>query len=263
MEFLESLYLDSIITNGIPKSFWNLTHLQILTLCDNYQLNASIAELFQKLLKDAEKSLQILDLSWSQFTGELPADIITRFTSLRELRANNNQLNGSNFRLPASLEYLDLALYLSGNQITGQIPNLSHALSLRELYLSDNQITGLIPDLSHTLNLRVLDLSENELHGGLPETIGKLSKLNKLYASSNLLEGVVTEAHFSNLTHLQFLDLSFNVALSFNMNSNWVPPFQLYEILLVNCKLGPQFPKWLRTQNKMSILDILLVIFLM
>nr|GME10699.1 receptor-like protein 12 isoform X1 [Ipomoea batatas] len=344
MEFLESLYLDSIITNGIPKSFWNLTHLQILTLCDNYQLNASIAELFQKLLKDAEKSLQILDLSWSQFTGELPADIITRFTSLRELRANNNQLNGSNFRLPASLEYLDLsynqitgqnpdlshalslrelyltrnqitgqipclsyvlslrvldlsqnqitgqipdishalslrelhltgnqitgqipdlshalslrALYLSGNQITGQIPNLSHALFLRELYLSDNQITGLIHDLSYTLNLRVLDLSENQLHGGLPETIGKLSKLNKLYASSNLLEGVVTEAHFSNLTHLQFLDLSFNVALSFNMNSNWVPPFQLYEILLVNCKLGPQFPKWLRTQNKMSILDI-------
>nr|GME06544.1 LRR receptor-like serine/threonine-protein kinase GSO1 [Ipomoea batatas] len=294
MEFLESLYLDSIITNGIPKSFWNLTHLQILTLCDNYQLNASIAELFQKLLKDAEKSLQILDLSWSQFTGELPADIITRFTSLRELRANNNQLNGSNFRLPAnvlSLRVLDLsqnqitgqipdishalslrelhltgnqitgqipdlshalslrALYLSGNQITGQIPNLSHALSLRELYLSDNQITGLIPDPSHTLNLRVLDLSENQLHGGLPETIGKLSKLNKLYASSNLLEGVVTEAHFSNLTHLQFLDLSFNVALSFNMD-------HLEVLDLSRNKLSDEIPIVLARLNYLAVLDL-------
>ncbi|XP_031126943.1 receptor-like protein EIX1 [Ipomoea triloba] len=389
MEFLESLYLDSIFTDQIPKSFWNLTHLRILSMCDN-QLNESIAELFQGLLKDSGKSLQILDLSGSEFTGELPADINTRFTSLRELRAHDNQLNGSNFRLPSSLEYLDLShnqitgqnpdlshalslreLHLSGNQITGQIPdlsdalslsvldlsdnqitrripNLSHALSLRELNLyrnqitgqipdlshalslrelrlsqnqitgqipalshalslevldlSENQITGQIPDLSHALSLRVLDLSENQitgqipdlshalsltvldlsenqiigqipdlshalslkmldlsenqLQGGLPETIWKLSMLNELYASSNSLEGVVTEAHFSNLTYLQVLDLSFNVALSFNVSSHWVPPFQLNSLLLANCKLGPQFPKWLQTQNKMIALDI-------
>ncbi|XP_019162601.1 PREDICTED: receptor like protein 30-like [Ipomoea nil] len=233
MEIFENLYLDHIITEdaGIPKYFWNLTHLRILSLCCNYQLSgASIAEVFQKWLKDAGKSLQILDLSGNQFTGELPADIInTRFKSLRELRAPLNQLNGSNFRLPSSLEYLDL---------------------------SNNQIRGQIPDLSHALSLRVLHLSENQLQGGLPETIGKLSKLNKLYASSNSLEGVVTEAHFSNLTHLQELDLSFNVAMSFNMSSNWVPPFQLYRLLLANCKMGPQFPKWLHTQNKIVELDI-------
>nr|GMC84005.1 LRR receptor-like serine/threonine-protein kinase GSO1 [Ipomoea batatas] len=365
MEILENLYLDSIITDGIPNSFWNLTGLRFLSMREN-QLNESIAELFQKLLKDAGKSLQILDLTDSKFTGELPVDINTRFTSLRELCAPFNQLNGSNFRLPSSLEYLDLSynritgqipdispalflreLHLSGNQITGQIPDLSHALSLRvldlsenqitgqisdlshalslrlylyenqitrqipdlshalslrvldlsknqiigqnpdishalslrvldlsgnqiigqipdmshvlslkELHLSGNQITGQIPDLSHVLPLRVLDLSENHLQGGLPETIGKLSKLDTLYASSNSLEGGLTEAHFSNLTHLQFLDLSFNKALSFNMSSNWVPPFQLYYLLLTNCKLGPQFPKWLYSQNKIVELDI-------
>nr|GMC88338.1 receptor-like protein 12 isoform X1 [Ipomoea batatas] len=366
MEILENLYLDAIITDEIPKSFWNLTHLRILSMSGN-QLNESIAELFQGLLKDAGKSLQILDLSESKFTGELPADINTKFTSLRELRAHDNQLNGSNFRLPSSLEYLDLScnnitgqnpdlshalslreLYLFGNQITGQIPDLSHALSLsvldlsdnqitgripdlshalslrelhlsrnqitgqipdlshalslsvldlsenqitgripdlshalslsvldlsenqitgqipdlsyalslRELYLYRNQITGQIPDLSHALSLQMIDLSENQLQGGLPETIWKLSMLNSLYASSNSLEGVVNEAHFSNLTYLQVLDLSFNVALSFNMSSNWVPPFQLYSLLLANCKLGPQFPKWLQTQNKMTALDI-------
>nr|GMC80332.1 LRR receptor-like serine/threonine-protein kinase GSO2 isoform X1 [Ipomoea batatas] len=343
MEILENLYLDDIITDKIPKSFWNLTHLRILSMRGN-QLNESIAELFQGLLKDSGKSLQILDIHWSEFTGELPADINTRFTSLRELRAHDNQLNGSNFKLPSSLEYLDLSynnivgqnpdlshalslreLYLFGNQITGQIPDLSHALSLsvldlsnnqitgqipnlshalylRELNLYKNQITGQIPDLSHALSLSVLDLSENQitgqipdlshalslkvlslsrnqitgqipdlshalslevlylshnqLQGGLLETIGKLSKLKELYASSNSWEGVVTEAHFSNLTDLQALDLSFNVALSFNMSSNWVPPFQLETLFLTNCKMGPQFPKWLRTQYNMAELDI-------
>nr|GMC81707.1 receptor-like protein 12 [Ipomoea batatas] len=251
MEILENLYLDSIITDRIPKSFWNLTHLRILSMRYN-RINESIAELFQGLLKDSGKSLQILDIDLGEFTGELPADINTRFTSLRELRAPFNQLNGSNFRLPSSLEYLDL----SYNQITGQIPDLSHALSLRELYLSKNQITGQIPDLSHALSLSVLDLSDNQLQGGLPETIGKLSKLKRLYVSSNSLEGVVTEAHFSNLTDLQALDLSFNVALSFNMSSNWVPPFQLYGLFLANCKIGPQFPKWLHTPNNIGELDI-------
>ncbi|XP_031124247.1 receptor-like protein EIX2 [Ipomoea triloba] len=108
--------------------------------------------------------------------GQIPD--ISHALSLRELHLTGNQITG---QIPDLSHALSLrALYLSGNQITGQIPHLSHALSLRELYLSDNQITGQIPDLSHTLNLRVIDLSENQLHGGLPETIGKLSKLNKL-----------------------------------------------------------------------------------
>nr|GMC99876.1 LRR receptor-like serine/threonine-protein kinase GSO2 [Ipomoea batatas] len=254
MTLLENLYLDfNSFTDGIPKSFWNLTHLRILSMRGNH-LNESIAELFQGLLKDSGKSLQILDIDWGEFTGELPADINTRFTSLRELRAHDNQLNGSNFRLPSSLEYLDL----SGNEITGQNPDLSHALSalsLRELHLSGNQIIGQIPDLSHALSLEVIDLSQNQLQGGLPETIGNLSKLTELYASSNSLEGVVTEAHFSNLTELQELDLSYNAALSFNMSSNWVP-LHLYLLLLANCKIGPQFPKWLHTKNEIGILDI-------
>nr|GMC84003.1 receptor-like protein 12 [Ipomoea batatas] len=248
MKFLESLNLRlNSFMDGIPKSFENLTHLQTL------------------------------DLTKNKLIGELPANISAIFPSLRELYASENQLNGSIFELPSCLEYLDLSgnkikgllqdmkcpeqecdlmyLDLSKNQITGQFPDLSHFSSLREIHLFGNQITGYFPDLSHAPSLRVIDFSGNKLQGGLPETIGKLSKLEKLFASSNSLEGVVTEAHFSNLSKLQSLDLSFNVALSFNLSSNWVPPFLLYDLILANCKIGPQFPKWLQTQSKIVQLD--------
>ncbi|XP_031120480.1 receptor-like protein EIX2 [Ipomoea triloba] len=275
MNFLESLILDwNFFTNGIPKSFGNLTHLQILSLGNN-QLNESIADLFKKL---SGKSLQILELSFNNLSGEIPVDIGIRFPSLRILHVIENQLNGSCFTLPSSLEELDLSrnkirgllqdmkcfgqecdlihLNLADNQITGQFFDLSHLPSLTELDVSGNQITGHIPDLSHVLSLTMLDLSENHLQWGLPETMGKLSKLERLYVSSNSLEGVLTDAHFSNLTNLQYLGLSFNAALYFNLSDNWVPPFQIKYFSCANCKVGPQFPRWLQNQTTLDYLDI-------
>nr|GMC53749.1 receptor-like protein 12 [Ipomoea batatas] len=275
MNFLESLILDwNFFTNGIPKSFGNLTHLQILSLGNN-QLNESIADLFKKL---SGKSLQTLELSFNHLSGEIPIDISIRFPSLRILHVIENQLNGSCFTLPSSLEELDLSrnkirgllqdmkcfgqecdlihLYLADNQITGQFFDLSHFPSLTELDVSGNQITGHIPGLSHVLSLTMLDLSENHLQGGLPETMGKLSKLERLYVSSNSLEGVLTDAHFSNLTNLQYLGLSFNAALYFNLSDNWVPPFQIKYFSCANCKVGTQFPRWLQNQTTLDYLDI-------
>ena len=40
------------------------------------------------------------------------------------------------------------------------------------------------------------------------------------------------------------------------MSLDWVPPFQLLSLRLASCKLGPRFPSWLRTQNRLSELDI-------
>ncbi|XP_031126942.1 receptor-like protein EIX2 [Ipomoea triloba] len=257
MTLLENLYLDfNSFTYGIPKSFGNLTHLREISIYYN-QLNESIVELFEKLSRGAGNSLQSLELSENKLNGELPADISTKFPSLRQLRAGENQLNGSfpSFGLPPSLE--DLALY--SNKITGFSQGINvfvQKYGLVSLDLFNNQITEKFPDLSHFPSLTSLDLSGNQLQGGLPKTIRKLSKLEELYASSNLLEGDVTEAHFSNLTNLQFLDLSNNVALSFNLRSSWSPPFQLRSLSLAKCKVGPQFPKWLQTQSKVLEVDI-------
>ena len=93
------------------------------------------------------------------------------------------------------------------------------------------------------------------LNGTIPESLGKLSNLESLYLGDNPLKGVIFEAHFSELTKLKYLDVS-NTLLVFNINFDWVPPFQLEVIGLGSCQLGPQFPKWLQTLKNFSWLDI-------
>lgn len=35
----------------------------------------------------------------------------------------------------------------------------------------------------------------------------------------------------------------------FRLRHDWIPPFQLNQIAISDCQLGPSFPSWLRTQN--------------
>ncbi|KAL5815061.1 hypothetical protein ACOSQ3_025856 [Xanthoceras sorbifolium] len=66
---------------------------------------------------------------------------------------------------------------------------------------------------------------------------------------------MITEAHMSNLSRLEFIDFSYNL-LTLNFSIDWVPPFQLKTIRLGACKQGPHFPKWLQTQHTFLLLDI-------
>lgn len=70
-----------------------------------------------------------------------------------------------------------------------------------------------------------------------------------------MLEGIVSETHFANLMNLKSLYAD-NNPLIFKVSPKWIPPFQLYEIYLRSCHLGPQFPSWLQSQNKLSWLDL-------
>ncbi|XP_065010657.1 receptor-like protein EIX2 [Musa acuminata AAA Group] len=151
------------------------------------------------------------------------------------------------------LSYLDLSFSMFHGNISAGIGNLA---DLRELHLSDNSLSGPVPTEIGNLNsLQLINLTNNLLSGSLPTEIGKLSNLNILSLSSNSLEGTVSELHFARLTKLSELDLSEN-SLVISVDYNWVPPFQLQSIQLKSCKLGPAFPRWLRSQNSIEDLDL-------
>ncbi|XP_058185644.1 receptor-like protein EIX2 [Rhododendron vialii] len=215
------------LEGGLPKSFANSSHLQSLDLSGNH-LTEELHEFLQKL-SGAKKSLESLVLSDNRLKGPLPD--FTRFSLLRRLILNNNLLSGP---FPKNI---------------GNLP------SLVDLYLSGNQITGSFPDLSVFPSLESLYLQNNQLNGTIDRSIGQLHKLISLYCGFNSLKGTISEAHFSNLSRLSELDFSYN-ALTFNVSSDWVPPFQLDVIKLSSCKLGPRFPEWLQIQNKYSVLDM-------
>ncbi|KAF2320666.1 hypothetical protein GH714_029894 [Hevea brasiliensis] len=148
-------------------------------------------------------------------------------------------------------------LSLSNNHLVGNLPEwLSQLNNLVGLSLDYNLFHGPIPaSLGNLQNLTGVNLSGNQLNGTLPDSFGQLSQLSALDVSLYNLIGSISEVHFSKLNKLKFLGLSSNSFFS-NVSSNWVPPFQVQDLEVGSCHLGPTFPAWLRTQKEVTSLDI-------
>ncbi|CAL9183671.1 unnamed protein product, partial [Musa hybrid cultivar] len=254
---LEELHLqDCGLTNlHSSLSHVNLTTLATLDLHGNL-FNSTFPNWLWKL-----HNLSYLDLSSSMLHGAISAGI-GKLTGLRELHLSDNSLSGpvpTEIGICNSLKLIDLR----DNSLFGPIPAGIGNLTAQcmssvhlELHLSDNSLSGPVPTEIGNLNsLQLINLTNNLLSGSLPTEIGKLSNLNILSLSSNSLEGTVSELHFARLTKLSELDLSEN-SLVISVDYNWVPPFQLRSIQLKSCKLGPAFPRWLRSQNSIEDLGM-------
>ncbi|KAK1265086.1 hypothetical protein QJS04_geneDACA023983 [Acorus gramineus] len=225
---LSTLRLDNCQLGSLPSSlghqYANITHLSVLYLSEN--LFDSIPGWFSNL-----SSLTELYLSHNNFHGPIP-------NTLRNL---------------VSLE----VLYLGSNELEGNLSDVFEQFkNLTAFDLSNNSFTGCIPaSIGRMSFLSYLDLSHNQLNGTIPKNIGQLSELRVLRATDNLLYGVISEDHFSKLTKLEELSLGHN-SLSFNVTSNWVPPFHLKYVDLSFCKLlDPKFPEWL-AHEKLENLDL-------
>ncbi|CAJ2673630.1 unnamed protein product [Trifolium pratense] len=190
-------------------------------------------------------SLVTLDLSANTFDSELPAWLFDHASDM-------------------NISHIDLSF----NFLQGQIPkSLLSLRKLETLKLSNNELNGSIPDwLGQHGNLKYLNLAENLFHGSIPSSLGNLSSLVELSIGSNFmtsnipttignsLSGVLTEKHFSNLSNLEALVLS--APVSFDIDSKWIPPFQLNRISLSNTILGPKFPAWIYTQKSLEYLEV-------
>ncbi|KAL5567842.1 hypothetical protein UlMin_024417 [Ulmus minor] len=268
------------LVGSIPHQLGNLSYLQTLDLSRNFNLTVINLDWLSSLSSLRSLNLSYVDLSkvvsWPQSVSKLPSllelqldscnlphvspRLLPIINSLRVLRLGNNSLNSSIFSWVVNVSKNLAEIGLDRNQLKGALPDVFADLvsldKLTTLDLSNNLFSGPFPDLKIFPSLKNLILNNNQLNGSVPESIGQLSTLERLILFSNSFHGVLTEAHFANLSRLNYLDLSYN-HLSLNFRSNWIPPFDQLEVLrLSSCDVGPAFPKWIQTLRNLTDLQI-------
>ncbi|XP_068327246.1 probable LRR receptor-like serine/threonine-protein kinase At1g67720 isoform X1 [Pyrus communis] len=81
---------------------------------------------------------------------------------------------------------------LSGKNVKGEIPvELKNLQELTELWLGGNYLTGQFPDISNLINLKILHLENNKLSGSLPSYLASLPSLQELYIQNNSFSGEI------------------------------------------------------------------------
>lgn len=191
---------------------------------------------FKSKLKDP---LNVLD-SWKETETDAPCSFsgITcdRISGkVTKISLGNKSLSGEISPQISQLDSLT-TLFLPSNNISGILPSeLVNCSNLKVLNVSGNQMVGNVPDLSVLRKLKILDLSINYFTGEfpswvvnltdlvglavgdndfdeaeIPEEIGNLKSLTWLFFARCHLRGEIPESVFE-LEALQSLDLSRNM----------------------------------------------------
>ncbi|XLU63260.1 hypothetical protein S245_022469 [Arachis hypogaea] len=204
--FSFSLVTLSLVYTGISGNLTShifcLPNLYELNLSENSNIQVHVPKL------NCSTSLNVLDLSWCQFSGSQIPSSFSNLTHLTSLHLSGSESNGSIPSWLSNLQHLT-HLDLSDNGFSGSIPSLlSNLQHLTYLDLSHNEFSGSIPSLlSNISHLTYLDLSDNGFSGSIPSLLSNLQHLTHLDLSFNGFSGSIL---LSNISHLTYLDLSNN-----------------------------------------------------
>ena len=144
----------------------------------------------------AKARTAMLSLANKNISGTLRG--IEMFGKVSYIHINGNQLTGE---IPDISTLVTLkGLRLNSNQLTGEIPDFSASTGLVELCLDINQFTGEIPDISQNLDLSTFRVNDNQLTGEIPNLSDNVN-LTVFRVWNNALTGSLP-------------DLSQNVALT-------------------------------------------------
>ncbi|KAL4600781.1 hypothetical protein ACB092_11G224100 [Castanea dentata] len=235
----------------IPHQLGNLSSLRYVSLGSDSDLYVD------NLHWMFVPSLSELCLQNCQLDSLNPSLGFVNFTSLRDLELSGNHFNHEIPNWFSNLSTSLLILDLYNSSLKGNIPpSIFNLEKLEYLDLGINSLNGPIPlSVGNLSCMRILLLDRNQLNGTIPKSLGLLSKLETLYVGKNPLTGTVDERHFRKLSKLKNLYMS-EAGLFFNVNSNWVPPFQLDYASMSSIKIGPNFPLWLQSQRSLRSLDM-------
>ncbi|KAH0704808.1 hypothetical protein KY290_019830 [Solanum tuberosum] len=177
---------ENMFSGSIPAQIGKLQNLVRLNISSN-RLTGKIP-----LQLSYSAKLEELDLSNNNLSGRIPKEIASSLV-LTNLLLQDNKLSGTLPDTFSSSQKL-VKLQLGDNLLEGSIPcSLS---KLREpnvaLNLSMNKFSGQIPKcLSNLDNLEILDISSNNLSGAIPSEMDKMRSLSFLNISFNNFSGKV------------------------------------------------------------------------
>ncbi|KAG7013910.1 Receptor-like protein 12, partial [Cucurbita argyrosperma subsp. argyrosperma] len=203
---LASLSLSSCGLRGnFPPYIFSLPNLRVLQLDCNYELKGRLPT------SNLSESLEILSLSSTNFSGEIPYSI-GNAKSLISLHLSFSKFTGG---LPKSIGNLTQLtnIDLSVNKFNGQLPNTWNKLQkLTNFRIHMNSFMGHLPNsLFNLTHLSNMTFSSNLFSGHLPTNVDSdaLSNLIHLNLERNSLTGAIPSWLYA-LPRLNYLDLSHN-----------------------------------------------------
>ncbi|CAI5497489.1 unnamed protein product [Closterium sp. Naga37s-1] len=142
------------LSGSLPAQIGTLPQLYMLDVMEN-QLEGPLPTF------EGANELGHLDLSSNSFTGAIPGTLFEQHPNLVNLNLANNALDSSlppEITTAAKLQ----SVFLSGNQLSGPLPDLSSLPSIVSLSLFDNSLSSLPPALLIETNI-TLQLFNNDL----------------------------------------------------------------------------------------------------
>uniref|UniRef100_A0A0E0NA29 non-specific serine/threonine protein kinase n=1 Tax=Oryza rufipogon TaxID=4529 RepID=A0A0E0NA29_ORYRU len=206
------------LSGGLPLELVSSSSIVVLDVSFNY-LTGGLSELpsstpdrplqMPTSFCASAPSFAVLELSYNQFSGRIPAGL-SNCSKLTLLSASYNNLTGT---LPDELFDLTSLKHLCflRNQLEGSIKGITKLKNLVTIDLGQNRLSGSIPNsIGQLKRLEKLHLAYNSMSGELPSTVGNCRNLKNMNLGGNNFSGDLGNVNFSTLRNLQSLDLMSN-----------------------------------------------------